>query len=203
MKKMKSTILQTNGLCKKYGTFSALKPFDMELHAGDIYALVGKNGAGKTTFLKLITGQVMPTEGFLTLFGKVDPKEIEKERKKMNVTILISSHILSEAEELATRFAFIHQGEVLKELTKEQLNAESKKYLEVTVDNPERALVALERECKDAVYKALPDRKIQIQGYLEQGDLITATLLKHDVKVFSLQVQGGNLEDYFMTMIGR
>lgn len=128
---------------------------------------------------------------------------LQKLNKEKNTTILISSHILSEAEELATRFAFIHHGEVLQELTKEQLQAESRKYLEVTVDMPERAIVALERECTDAVYKVLPDRKIQIHGYLDRGDLITSVLMKHDVKVFSLQVQGGNLEDYFMTVIGR
>lgn len=56
-------IVSTEHLEKKYNKEKVLVDFNITIKKGEIYALIGKNGAGKTTFMKLITGFIMPTSG--------------------------------------------------------------------------------------------------------------------------------------------
>ncbi len=63
-------LLTTNGLTKQYGKQYAVKGVNLHVRRGDIYGLIGRNGAGKTTILKMISGLATPTEGDITLFGK-------------------------------------------------------------------------------------------------------------------------------------
>jgi branched-chain amino acid transport system ATP-binding protein len=51
-------LLSTHGLTAFYGDFQALFGIDLEVHAGEVAAIIGANGAGKSTFLKVITGLV-------------------------------------------------------------------------------------------------------------------------------------------------
>jgi len=60
-------VLQTRGLTKKYGGFTALNAVSLTLNEGDIYGLVGRNGAGKTTFFKCVMGLAKPTGGEITI----------------------------------------------------------------------------------------------------------------------------------------
>ena len=62
-------ILQTNNLRKQYGNFSALDGLTLHIKKGDIYGLVGRNGSGKTTFMRVVTGLQSPTSGSYTLCG--------------------------------------------------------------------------------------------------------------------------------------
>lgn len=62
-------VLQTEGLTKRYGAFSALDGLTMRVPKGAIYGLVGKNGAGKTTLMRLICGLHTPTSGCFSLCG--------------------------------------------------------------------------------------------------------------------------------------
>src|SRR5882724_2152852 len=60
---MRSPLLRLTTLSKSFGAVRALKSVSFELLAGEVHALVGENGAGKTTFIKTITGAVVPDEG--------------------------------------------------------------------------------------------------------------------------------------------
>ena len=66
---MKDIILQTKGLTKKYGIFTALDRVDMTVRKGDIYGLIGRNGAGKTTLMKTVTGLTEKTAGEYEMFS--------------------------------------------------------------------------------------------------------------------------------------
>ena len=209
---MGEMILKATGLCKDYGKKSVLHNVDFTINKGDIYGLVGKNGAGKTTIMRIITGLQVPTKGeveygfdrsrlgsvgalvelpsiysnmsaeenirfqYLNLGLKADDsiKEILKLvgldntgnkhagkfslgmrqrlgiamamvgdpevlildepingldpqgiigvrdllirlNREKGITIIISSHILSELSKLATRFAFIDGGKIIRE----------------------------------------------------------------------------------------
>lgn len=65
-------ILETNGLTKLYGGRAAVNQVSLHVKEGDIYGFIGKNGAGKTTFMRLVTGLARPDKGNMTLFGGRD-----------------------------------------------------------------------------------------------------------------------------------
>jgi ABC-2 type transport system ATP-binding protein len=64
-----TSVLQAQGLGKKYGKRWALRECTIDIPAGHVVGLVGPNGAGKTTLLKLATGQLEPTAGGITVLG--------------------------------------------------------------------------------------------------------------------------------------
>ena len=64
------TILRSQGLSKRYGKKQALNPLDLELRPGRIVGLLGPNGSGKTTFLKLCAGLLTPTAGSIAICGE-------------------------------------------------------------------------------------------------------------------------------------
>lgn len=62
-------LLSTHGLTKIYGRQKAVDHVDIRIKKGSIYGFIGRNGAGKTTFLKMISGLSTPTEGEIEMFG--------------------------------------------------------------------------------------------------------------------------------------
>lgn len=64
-----SAILSTQNLVKKYGYKIVSNNISLTINKGDIYGFVGKNGAGKTTFMRLVLGLAFPDSGEITLFG--------------------------------------------------------------------------------------------------------------------------------------
>lgn len=63
-------ILTARGLVKRYGRVTALDNADFDLYPGEILAVIGDNGAGKSSLIKAISGAVIPDEGEITLEGK-------------------------------------------------------------------------------------------------------------------------------------
>ena len=76
-------VLSTNHLCKEYRHFKALNNLSMHVPKGAIYGLVGKNGAGKTTVIRLICGLQKSTSGNYTLYGtqNTDKRILEVQRR--------------------------------------------------------------------------------------------------------------------------
>jgi len=66
----KDVVIGAKDLNKRFGSFQAVKNFQLEVRNGDIYGLLGANGAGKTTSIKIICGLIDPTSGSVTLLGK-------------------------------------------------------------------------------------------------------------------------------------
>lgn len=67
---MSDVLLRLRGIHKRYGATRALRGVDLDLHAGEVLALVGENGAGKSTLVKMLTGVVPVDEGSIELHGK-------------------------------------------------------------------------------------------------------------------------------------
>ncbi len=80
------TIIQTYQLTKTFKEEKAIKPLNFSLRRGEICALIGKNGAGKSTIFKMLAGQLMPTAGDIHLFGK-SGKDTEQAKKRMGFMI--------------------------------------------------------------------------------------------------------------------
>lgn len=67
---MREIVLQTQKLTKKYGNFTALDNADMAVYQGDIYDLIGRNCAGKTTIMKIVTGLTEKSSGEFEIFSQ-------------------------------------------------------------------------------------------------------------------------------------
>ena len=63
-------VLKASGLVKRYGGVTALDGVDFELRAGEILAVIGDNGAGKSSLIKALSGAVVPDEGTMELDGQ-------------------------------------------------------------------------------------------------------------------------------------
>ena len=77
---MAENVLTARALTKHYGNAVAVDRVDMSIEKGQIYGLVGRNGAGKTTIIRMITSQTAPSGGELSLFGATGGRELERMR---------------------------------------------------------------------------------------------------------------------------
>jgi D-xylose transport system ATP-binding protein len=64
-------VLSLRGISKNFGAVSALTEIDLDVHAGEVVALVGDNGAGKSTLVKILAGVHQPSSGSITFRGKL------------------------------------------------------------------------------------------------------------------------------------
>lgn len=74
-------IIETKGLTKKFGTFTALEDVNLTVRAGEIYGFIGPNGAGKSTTIRVLLGMLKATKGTAEIFGLdawQQPVEIHK-----------------------------------------------------------------------------------------------------------------------------
>ena len=65
-----STVLETRGLSKRYGKVEALSGLDLKVRRGEVYGFLGRNGAGKSTTIRIVMGITRPTGGEVRLFGQ-------------------------------------------------------------------------------------------------------------------------------------
>src|SRR5690606_17855596 len=83
---MTSNILKTIQLSKKYKHDYAVRDVNITIKKGDIYGLIGRNGAGKSTILRLITGLAFPSSRKIALFGDANPG-LNEAQKRMGAMI--------------------------------------------------------------------------------------------------------------------
>jgi len=80
-------ILKSTDLTKRYRGVCAVDHVSLSICKGDIFGFVGANGAGKTTFMRMVCGLIQPTDGHLELFGASAAKDLQEKRKKMGALI--------------------------------------------------------------------------------------------------------------------
>jgi gliding motility-associated transport system ATP-binding protein len=62
-------VIEADAVSKRYGSVTALDTFDLEVRPGEVFCLLGPNGSGKTTFLRMVTGYLSPSSGRLLVAG--------------------------------------------------------------------------------------------------------------------------------------
>ncbi|MDR1229976.1 MAG: ATP-binding cassette domain-containing protein, partial [Spirochaetaceae bacterium] len=78
---MNEIVVKTVVLGKEYRDKYAVRGVNMEIRRGQIYGLIGQNGAGKTTFIRMLTGLAAPSEGRIELFGEFGEKGLQTARR--------------------------------------------------------------------------------------------------------------------------
>lgn len=136
-------------------------------------------------------------------FGIVEIRNLLlKLNREKNITILISSHILSELSNMVTYYGFINNGRMIKQLSNDELSRECNKYLELKVDNIEKMTALLETELGCTSYVVTPERAIHIYEYLDRPSKISELAISHGIGLNSINVKEVNLEDYFIQLVG-
>jgi len=298
-------VLQTVGLTKQYGTQFAVNDLNVNVEQGKIYGLLGRNGAGKTTAIRMVTGLLKPTSGDVILFGEkmrtptkqcfrrigaliespafyenltakenlkiiadlrgtqsknsiekalelvnlenetkkkvkqfslgmkqrlgiamammhnpefiildeptngLDPIGIQQIRlliKKLSaengVTVLISSHILSEIEQMADKVGIIDKGVLVEELTMDEIRHRNRHYVKLTVSDMSKTVPILEKELAISDFQILNDNDIKIFQLDNNLENMNRVLVSNDIGVSELSVKKGNLEEYFLKLTG-
>ncbi|WML42099.1 ABC transporter ATP-binding protein [Neobacillus sp. OS1-2] len=135
--------------------------------------------------------------------GVVEIRELLKRlNREYGITILISSHILSELHLLATHYGIIHKGELIEQLTAEELNGKCQQFLHIKVDNPNKAATILETELATSAFEVMPDGVIKLFAYLDVPGKISTALTNHGLVIEQFMPMGEDLEGYFMNRIG-
>jgi len=300
---MMAAILQMENINKSFGKQHALNQVNLTIQPGEIYGLIGRNGAGKTTILKTIVQLLYADQGTITLFGATYGKDYTKQLKrtgsvietpvandqltaqqnltyyckikgivdkdaiddalkfvgltdtgkkkfkdfslgmkqklglaiallnkpdflildepingldpiaiadfrnllvKLNqtqgMTILISSHILEELYQMATRFGIIDHGTIIKELTKEEFDAKSREYIKLQVDQPKLAATVLNKMGIED-FKVIDQHTLNIYDLSLDNAALVEMLVAASVSVTTIVREHINLENYFKTIV--
>ena len=80
---MSEAVIKLENVYKAYGKHEVLKGVNMQVNRGDIYGLVGRNGAGKTTIFKMILGLSEVNSGSVSIEGSTGKKDLEKKQGKI------------------------------------------------------------------------------------------------------------------------
>ncbi len=298
--------LTTRALTKQYGKLKACNAVNMHLRKGEIYGFIGKNGSGKTTFMKMISGMSRPTSGEITLFGctgaelrrknafsrigalieapglyggmsakdnlrlkclacgiqnipkycdellslvgltaaagkhagsfslgmrqrlgiamalvgepellvldeptnGLDPQGIADMRSilrslrdEKGMTILISSHILEELSKIVTCYGIINEGQLLMELTHDELMDRCRDKICITTDELEKAAAVLE-EMGIRNYRTADSRTLHVLERHEEICEINRRLVLADVPVAGIVLANTSVEEFYFSVTG-
>lgn len=212
-----------------YGSMSARDNLKMKSMLLGVYKrgyeeelldIVGLGGVGKKPVKRYSLGMKQRLGIALALVGEpdllvldepingLDPQGIAEVRdtvlklnRERNMTILISSHILEELSKIATDYGIIHNGTLLQELTNEELMEKCSERLEVTLDDPERAVPVMDR-LGIKRYQVADREHIYIFERLEESAALNMAFAKAGIPVRGISVTNGELETYFLKLTG-
>ena len=119
--------------------------------------------------------------------------------QKDGITVLISSHILSELEKIASCYGFISHGRILEEITAQELKERCRKSLMVKVDNIEKAEKALEG-LGLLDYRSSPNGEIKIYDSVKIKDVVIA-LDNAKVDIVAINSSDESVEDYYLNLV--
>ena len=302
---MERYVIETRDITKVYGEQTVVNKVNLHVQKGRIYGLLGRNGAGKTTIMKMILGLTAITSGEVDVFGKnikgnerriyprigaiietpgfypnltgtenleifaklrgtaqpnavkealdvvglpyrdkklfskhslgmkqrlgianailhdpellildeptngLDPIGIAEMRnfilslsKERGKTILVSSHILSEIAMLADDIGILHGGVLLEESSFAELERKNRKYIQIQVSDPKRAILVLEQQFGLQQYEIEDDACIRLYDTDVDIAAINKALMLEDIALISSQMCSDSLEDHFKKVTG-
>lgn len=118
------------------------------------------------------------------------------------ITIMISSHILSEVESIADTVGIIHHGRMMKEIRMQDIEETNLNYVEISVTDEKKAAYVLAEMLKLHNFKVFDNGKIRIYDHSVSTQQLTKTLALNDVEVTGIGKKAETLEDYFLKLTG-
>ena len=119
--------------------------------------------------------------------------------QKEGITVLISSHILSELEKIASCYGFISKGKIIEEITAEELQQKCRKCIDIKVSDVPTAEKVLKDLGLDD-YKASSNGEIKIFNDVDVNKLMSA-LVTNKVNVLTFNSSEESVEDYYLGLI--
>lgn len=139
----------------------------------------------------------------------LDPVGIQEVRKYLEmlcvekgVTILISSHILNEIEQLADIIGIMHEGKLIEEVAMQELHQRNRQYVEFVVSDENKACLLLEQKFKLIDYSVHENGSIRIYTNFEMRSKFNRCFVENSISVSKINVSEEKLEDYFSNLIG-
>ncbi len=139
----------------------------------------------------------------------LDPEGIVEIRElllKLNrdehITILISSHILSELSLLCTDYLFINKGEILQFASSAELKRLCREYYHISTDNNSLAVAIMQEKLGITQVEVEKDGSIRLYEQLDNMYTVSKTLFENGVVPVVLNMNEANLEQYYMNMVG-
>ena len=143
-----------------------------------------------------------PINGFDPM-GIIEIRKLLLElNQRRHITILISSHILSELENMITRVGFIDKGQLIEEMEMDELRKKCQRYIEMKVDKSEKAVAILEKELGLTEYEVSKGHVVQIHTSKDFIPKISKALNLSGIEVHSIVEIEHSLEDYFIGLVG-
>ena len=118
------------------------------------------------------------------------------------MTFLISSHLLSEIESIADTIGIISHGKLLREISMQEISEMNTAYIELTVENTQRAAYILSEKMNLSNFKIMDDSRIRIYELSAATQEISKQLLLNRVEMTSITRHTESLEDYFLKLTG-
>lgn len=135
--------------------------------------------------------------------GIVEIRELMKRlNRERGITLLVSSHILSELYQTATRYILLHKGLVLEELTQNELDEKCKRHIAIQTNDAARTAAALENALHTTNFQIMPDDTVRLYDHLDHMEDVARVLSQAGLLVTGLSITGDSLEDYFLHKIG-
>ena len=186
---LKMAGLEDTGL-KKAGNFS----LGMKQRLSIAMALMGKP---RLLVLDEPVNGLDP-EGILQL-----RKLLKKINKEQGTTILISSHILSELDQLATCYGFINRGRMLEQITTEELMAKCQPYLSIRTGKVQVTATVLKRMFPDNGLEVVSDSRVNLYGFTGSTKEVVKELVLNETGLKEIKAEGPSLEMYYMSLMDK
>ena len=122
--------------------------------------------------------------------------------KKQGITFLISSHILSEVQQMANKIGIIHKGELLEEISYDELQKRNRHYINIMVKNDKKASFVLEEKLGIKDYVIWGKNNLRVYERLQEVSNINKALVSNDLLIDEICLKVDNLEDYFIKLTG-
>lgn len=118
------------------------------------------------------------------------------------ITIIISSHMLSEVESIADTIGVINHGNMMKEISMKEISEMNTAYIELAVENTKKAAYVLADKLELSNFKVIDEKCIRIYDTCIDTKDISKALAMNEVEINSISKKAESLEDYFLKLTG-